>query len=183
MCIKKKNIYLHNVLLYLDDGEGMKHHKVWPVHACTCFERGVFPERPDERGYCKGKFLHTQTTSPKQSLTTMIRDMSVVAKLMQMVSQHSRFCLWMEGWITWIFSVHFFGWNFRPRVQDVEWTTNRPEHPSPTSHHPFLASTGAGMSPERRGSHNLFYPNIFEAYFYNINNINQIPFKVTLARF
>ena len=79
------NIYLHNVLLYLDDGEGMKHRKVSPVHACTCFESDVFPERPNERGYCKGKFLHTQTTSPKQSLTTMIRDMSVVAKLMQMV--------------------------------------------------------------------------------------------------
>ena len=69
----------------MDDGEGMKHRKVSPVHACTCFESDVFPERPNERGYCKGKFLHTQTTSPKQSLTTMIRDMSVVAKLMQMV--------------------------------------------------------------------------------------------------
>lgn len=106
------------------------------------------------------KFLHTQTISPKQSLTTMIRDMSVVAKLMQMVDANGGKrkwwmqmveafqVLWMEGFfIKCFFWVHFFGWNFRPRVQEVEWITNQPEHPSPTSHHPFLASTGAGMSP------------------------------------
>lgn len=109
-------IYIHNVLLYLDDGEGMKHHKVSPVHACTCFESGVFPERPNERGYCKGKFLHTQTSSAKQSLTTMIRDMSVVAKLMQMVDGQM---VDANGSLDGIFfhKVIFFGPFFRLKLQ------------------------------------------------------------------
>lgn len=52
-----KYIYTHKVLLYLDDGEGMKHHKVWPVHAYTSFfESGAFLERPDEKGYLRADF-------------------------------------------------------------------------------------------------------------------------------
>ena len=119
-------IYLHDVLLYLDDGEGMKHHKVPPVHACTCFESDVFPERPTERGYCKGKFLHTQTTSPKQSLTTMIRDTSVVAKLMQMVDANGGCanggCKWFFGWKVFP-SSEFFRSIFSVETSDPEFKT------------------------------------------------------------
>ena len=165
-------IFIHKVLLCLDDGEGMKHHKVWPIHAYTSFfESGAFLERPDEKGYLKGRFLNTQTTNPRQSLTTMISDKSFVAKLMQMVEAFQ--VLWVEGW------------NFGPyqssggwvdvRVLTIcesqlwrvlTWTQNNQTHnhqPTWKIHHIPSSISGLNWSWDvawdRDDSHNLFYPN------------------------